>query len=103
MNDSKEINIHLKEIGASEMIPGRITSVKLETPNGDFFSFERSKTSPQLVMLHYSTKNYCEIPSEFVMDKYESGLSLVKEIFHKGTSLHFLNVLKQLATHQEIL
>jgi len=103
MSDSKEINIHLKETATSEMIPGRITSVKLETPNGDFFSFERSKTSSQLVVLHYSTKDYCEIPSEFVIDKYESGLSLVKEIFHKGTSLHFLNVLKQLATHQEIL
>jgi len=79
------------------LAPGRILELSFQGGDGCHFHFVRDSVSSQIVHIHHSTPHFCQLPLQFILDRYESGQSLVKEIFHKGTSRHYLNLLHNLA------
>lgn len=76
--------------------PGAIVSVDLTTEDEDHFSFGRDLQFPHQVSMRFSTLDRCAIPLKYFFAKAESGQSLVKEISNKGTSAHYLKLLKLL-------
>lgn len=75
---------------------GAILSIDLHMQDQNHFSFGRSLHLPQQVNMRFSTLVQCNIPLQYLFPKEESGASLVKEICHKGTSSHFLDLLHQI-------
>lgn len=82
--------------------PGAIVSVDIETDNQVHFSFGCNLNTPHLVSMRFSTLEKCEMPLKYVFGKEESGKSLVKEICHRGTSKHFLNLLTTFCSQKEL-
>lgn len=78
--------------------PGLILSVEIETLDLCHFAFTVNKDAIQEVTLHTSTPGSCEMPCQFLFSKVALGHSLVNEIYHQGTSSHFLSTLKFLQT-----
>lgn len=76
--------------------PGAIVSVDLTTEDEVHFSFGRDLQFPHQVSMRFSTLDRCAIPLKYFFAKAESGQSLVKEISNKGTSAHYLKLLKLL-------
>lgn len=95
--ENRNIHVILEPTSQAFSPPGRIMNILLETTDQEKFQFLRSKKQDQIIHIQHSTPLFCHLTSEFIFDKYESGLSLVKEIFHKGTSPHFLALTKHLA------
>lgn len=81
---------------------GTIVSIDIETSLPSFFSFGRDLKAPHLVSMRFSTPVQCELPSKYIFAKDESGASLVKEICHKDSSQHFLNLLSKLKEIKEL-
>jgi glucose-6-phosphate dehydrogenase assembly protein OpcA len=92
-SESRPITIQLHAERHSHLPPGTVISVNLTTQNEQHFYFTRNLKSPHQITMKLSTPIKCEIPTEFIFAKSESGQSLVKEICHKGTSSHYLKVL----------
>lgn len=80
---------------------GSIVSIDLETEKQDHFSFGRDLDTPNHVSMRFSTLEKCDMPLKYIFSKDESGQSLVKEICHKGTSEHYLNLLHSLEAKKE--
>jgi glucose-6-phosphate dehydrogenase assembly protein OpcA len=76
-----------------DLPPGTVVSLEIETTRNDHFSFSRCKDNPQQINMIFSTPEKCDIPSRFLFTKSQSGLSLVNEICHNGTSEHYLKLL----------
>lgn len=82
----------IKEMNAS-LPPGAIISVDIVTKNGEHFSFCRNKAIPEQILMIFCDQEKCAIPSKYLFNKSHSGLSLVNEICHSGTSSHYLKLL----------
>ncbi|MCX6989577.1 MAG: glucose-6-phosphate dehydrogenase assembly protein OpcA [Chlamydiae bacterium] len=78
--------------------PGLIISLDLSDGDEDFCHFARTIETPNEISYSYSTRSECSLPTKFLIAKGESGQSLVKEICHKGTSHHYLEIVTLLAT-----
>ncbi|MFS8563166.1 MAG: glucose-6-phosphate dehydrogenase assembly protein OpcA [Rhabdochlamydiaceae bacterium] len=85
---SPEVNLDLS--------PGAIISLDIVTQDGDHFSFCRNKTMPEQILMIFCDQEKCEIPSRYLFNKTQTGLSLVNEICHSGTSMHYLKLLNGL-------
>lgn len=96
-HQSKEISIKLIPFSDASYPPGRIIEISLRNSAGEHYLFKRSKGFSHMIDIGYSTPFFCRLTSQFIFDKYESGITLVKEIFHKGTSDHFSKVLKAIS------
>ena len=94
---NKKISVVLTPKSVPSLTPGRILEISFLGEDDCHFQFIRSEESSQIVNVHHSTPHFCQLPLQFVLDRYESGQSLVKEIFHKGTSHHYLSVLHHLS------
>lgn len=75
---------------------GTVIKAEMTTSNGDHFNASRIKERYHYVSIHYSSPNSCELPYEFLLGQTATGQSLVNEICMKGTSVHYLDMLKQL-------
>jgi len=96
-----EVEIVLYPEWQENIKAGDILSVDLETEDQHHFSFGRNLDMPHHVNMRLSTLEKCDIPLKYIFAKDESGGALVKEICHKGTSKHFLNLLKQIQDRKE--
>ena len=78
--------------------PGTVIAVSLLS--SDQYVFEASRLPDQYhqVKINISSSAKCELPYHFLLGKAATGQSLVKEICTKGTSTHYLEMLKQLQT-----
>ena len=76
--------------------PATIISIKVESEEDKLFELVRSEKNENQVLFHASTKTICDIPNNFWLEKANEGQTLVKEIYYKGTSKHFLSMLKKL-------
>lgn len=76
--------------------PATIISIKVEAEDDKLFELIRSENNEEQVLFHASTKTTCDVPNNFWLEKAHEGQSLVKEIYYKGTSRHFLSMLKKL-------
>ena len=96
-----EIDVTLFPETQEALKSGSVLSVDIETKDQDHFSFGRELDLPHHVSMRFSTLERCEMPLKFIFSKDESGASLVKEITHKGTSTHYLNLLNKIADREE--
>ncbi len=78
---------------------GTIISVIFKTKNGKIFECNRIKDRYHYVSIQISTEDKCDLPYQFLLGQTATGQSLVKEICMKGTSKHYIDMLK----HLEIL
>lgn len=75
---------------------GTVISTEMTTSNGDHFKAERVKDRYHYVSIQYSSPTSCALPYEFLLGQTATGQSLVSEICTKGTSSHYLDMLKNL-------
>jgi glucose-6-phosphate dehydrogenase assembly protein OpcA len=85
-----------------KLAPGMVISIDLATQDEMLFSLSRNTNDPTEVDVHISSKERCELPSQFIFAKTESGSSLVKEICHRGTSNHYLKLLSSINKHASL-
>jgi len=76
--------------------PGTILSVCLTTVNQEEYACARIRERYHHVLIQNSSPEKCELPYQFVLGQTATGQSLVKEICMKGTSQHYLDMLKYL-------
>lgn len=77
--------------------PGTITSVDLCTKNNNLFQCARIKEQYHSVSIQISSQEKCELPYHFLLGQTATGQSLVQEICMKGTSVHYLEMLRRLS------
>lgn len=77
--------------------PGSIVSFNLHTHRQSHYEFTRNPNHPFQISVHATTHDRCELPFHFMLPKSPMGQSLVREIFLKGTSSFFIQMLKQLS------
>ncbi|HEY2809870.1 MAG TPA: glucose-6-phosphate dehydrogenase assembly protein OpcA [Rhabdochlamydiaceae bacterium] len=90
------IEIRLNPAIDVKLPPGLILSMDITTLDQRTFSFSRNLEQLHRVTFNASDPNQCALPAHYILQKAESGHSLVKEITHRGTSKHFLKVLNLL-------
>ena len=95
---SKEqvINATIEPVFWEKLGSGTVIATEMMTSKGDHFESTRIKERYHYVSIHYSSPNSCALPYEFVLGQTATGQSLVNEICMKGTSLHYLDMLKTL-------
>ncbi|PIS02947.1 MAG: hypothetical protein COT85_02645 [Chlamydiae bacterium CG10_big_fil_rev_8_21_14_0_10_42_34] len=76
--------------------PGTIISVDLATTDNLLYQCSRVRTQYHRVSIQISSPEKCELPYQFILGQTATGQSLVKEIINKGTSEHYLQMLKNL-------
>lgn len=81
----------------SHLPAGTVISIDILTPPQIHYTFCRDPEQPYQIKTIVCDEEKCEIPSKYIFSKSQSGLSLVNEICHKGTSEHFLKVLESIA------
>ncbi len=87
------LEITLKADQNPKLPPGTVISLDILTPTKTHFSFSRDPAHPHQIRTIICDVEKCEIPSKYIFTKSQTGLSLVNEIYHTGTSPHFLKVL----------
>jgi glucose-6-phosphate dehydrogenase assembly protein OpcA len=96
-NESGPVLVTLKPQEIHDLAPGMVTSIEIFTKDEAHFLFSRETNPFQQVTVNISTHELCELPMHFLYPKGAKGQSLVKEICHRGSSEHFLKVLKLLS------
>jgi len=76
--------------------PGTVISIDLATKDGHLFQCSRIPAQYHHVSIQISSPEKCELPYHFVLGQTATGQSLIKEIITKGTSVHYLEMLKEL-------
>ncbi|MES2199714.1 MAG: glucose-6-phosphate dehydrogenase assembly protein OpcA [Chlamydiota bacterium] len=94
----KNIEVTLTEVKNAKLPPGMILSLSIQTADGDHFLFERESKASHQIAFQHSSPSECALPTRLLVAKGESGQSLVNEICHKGTSQHYIDALKIIAS-----
>jgi glucose-6-phosphate dehydrogenase assembly protein OpcA len=79
-----------------DVSPGTILSMDVATSKESHYHFIRNPKLPHQVTVQISTQDRCELPYQFILGKTPMGQSLVREIFLRGTSSFFIQMLHQL-------
>lgn len=95
------IKVELSPKTYENLKPGRILSVEIEACDGNHYLFHRKAKSPHMAIISHSDQNRCEMPTYHLLDREQSGRSLVREIYHQGTNPHFVGVLQLLSKYKE--
>jgi glucose-6-phosphate dehydrogenase assembly protein OpcA len=73
--------------------PGTILAVDINAA-GKKYACARIPAQPHSVSIQISSEEQCELPYQYILGRTATGQSLVKEIITKGTSEHYLQMLK---------
>lgn len=76
--------------------PGTIIGARFETKKDSLVDCARIKDRYHYVEIQISSPEKCDLPYQFVLGQTATGQSLVKEICMKGTSDHYIAMLRQL-------
>ncbi len=95
-SEHTDLNITLTPVPCPHLSVGTLTEMTLTTVDEVTCSFVRDPLHPHQIGCQISTPKQCFLPSTFIGAQGEAGISLVKEVSHKGTSEHFLGALKEL-------
>ena len=98
LRDDSPLTITLTPSEHANLSPGTITAMTLRTIDDVQYNLTRDLASPHQITLEITTPEQCFLPTQYIFAKGEAGGSLVKEVSHKGTSEHYLDVLKLLST-----
>ncbi|MDN3507779.1 MAG: glucose-6-phosphate dehydrogenase assembly protein OpcA [Simkaniaceae bacterium] len=99
-NNGHATSAFLTPSNRPDIAGGRILSITMITEKEEKMVFTRHKDKPHIVLFQLSTPDHCDVPTEFIFDRYESGLSATKEISRKGTSVHLRRLFEVLAEHE---
>ena len=86
----------------ADLPPGTVISLEIFSLPDIHYRFSRDPNHPYQIRTIICDIEKCEIPTKFIFSKAQSGLSLVNEITHNGTSPHFLKVLEFLSRLENI-
>lgn len=78
--------------------PGTVIAIEFHTSKKEHFTAKRIKEQYHHVKICLSSEDKCELPYPFILGQTATGQSLVKEICTKGTSIHYLEMLKEIQT-----
>ena len=92
----QKIEAAIESAGWEKLGSGTVIAIEMTSSQGHNFSAARIKERYHYVKIHLSSPNSCELPYEFVLGQTATGQSLVNEICMKGTSDHYLDMLKEL-------
>lgn len=91
------IEIELVPEDHPEVAPGGIASFELSTYGGQHFLFVRNPEASYQITLFISSRERCLMPIQFLFSKGGIGQTLVKEIYKRETSAHYLELLEYLS------
>ncbi|HEX2583239.1 MAG TPA: glucose-6-phosphate dehydrogenase assembly protein OpcA [Chlamydiales bacterium] len=77
--------------------PGTIISVRFNTNHNERFDCARIQERYHHVAIQISSPDKCDLPYQYILGQTATGHSLVKEICMKGSSNHYLEMLKGLS------
>jgi len=89
-----EVELIPKQI--KPLATGVIDEIQIMTNDEFTFHFFRQKNTPEMIHVQKSSKTLCDVPYYQLFSKSQMGSSLINEIFFKGTSSHYLSMLKTL-------
>lgn len=89
-------NAEIQSSKWEELGPGAVISIDLATQDGHLYQCARIPAQCHHVSIQISSPEQCELPYHFVLGKTVTGQSLIKEIITKGTSEHYLEMLREL-------
>ena len=92
----KDLTASIEKAQWEKLGPGTIISVELTTKKKEVFTCARIPERYHYVTIQISSLSQCDLPYQFVLGQTATGQSLVKEICMKGTSAHYLEMLKGL-------
>ncbi len=95
-SDGRPVHIYLYPEKMDSTDSGQILSVEIDADPDVHYEMRRHADFPQNVIVKTSSDHFCSIPLHFVLNQNPKQ-SLVKEICHKGTSVHYTNMLKLVA------
>lgn len=75
---------------------GTIISVDIISKDGHTYNCARIPNNYHRVSIEIASSEKCELPYQFLLGQTASGHSLVREIITKGTSHHYIDMLKEL-------
>lgn len=94
------VTVHLIPEERAQLPPGLILSLHVRSIEEELFSFDRE--SIDQILFTHSTPSRCSLPFRYIFEKTETGSSLIKEICHRGTSSHWIHVLRHLQMLHEV-
>lgn len=100
-DEKNEIMIKLQAGSHPDVTSGRILAIDCNFTDSEHYLLKRKDNNPKFVGIYRTEKDFCEIPSEYLLDAEDSGASLTNEIFHPGTSEQFLKV-QHFIAHQQL-
>ncbi len=89
--ESSIVSEHWEKLGS-----GTVIGIEITTRNGNRVKAFRIRERYHYVKIETSSSDSCELPYEFLLGQTATGQSLVREICMKGTSSHYLEMLKTL-------
>jgi glucose-6-phosphate dehydrogenase assembly protein OpcA len=75
---------------------GTVISIDLATEDEHLYQCARDSKEYHRVSIQISSLEKCELPYQFMLGQTATGQSLIKEIITKGTSEHYIEMLKAL-------
>ncbi len=92
------VTVVLNPLMNPDLPPGLITNLDIVTLDEHTVAFSRDPKEIHRISLKSFDSKKCAIPATYILQKAESGHSLVKEVTHRDTSRHFLKVIRLLGT-----
>lgn len=80
----------------NDLPPGAITSIEIESENNIEFIFKRMNEN-NLVKIWLNFSDQCELPSRLLFNQVNQEQMVIDELFRRGCSEHYHNVLKHLS------
>lgn len=94
--EKQRIEVLIQPEQWKDLGPGTILSAELITKDQMVFQAKRLPDLPHSVNIELSSPEQCELPYQFILGQTAMGQSLAKEVIAKGTSSHYLDMLKEL-------
>ncbi len=102
MSKYSPVEVRLTPMMNAKLPPGLILTFDITTLDQHTFSFSRDLEQIHRITLNSFDSKKCDLPATYILQNAESGHSLVKEVTHRGTSKHFLKVLKLLKNIESV-
>ena len=95
-NGERKIEAAIDTSNWEKLGPGTIISAQLLDARGHQFEASRIPELYHHVKILISSPESCDLPYQFILGQTATGQSLVKEICTKGTSDHYIEMLREL-------
>lgn len=95
-SDQNPITVDITSESWENLGPGTVISLRFMTKQQQIYDCSRIQDRYHHVNIQISSQEKCDLPYQFILGQTATGHSLVQEICMKGTSSHYLEMLKLL-------